>query len=54
MQHHKAECHAEKLVLCVQCQGHSEGLYVFVSIVGSEDNSFSLYLLNVCNKCKDG
>ena len=27
MQHHKPECRAEKLVLCVQCQGHSEGLY---------------------------
>ena len=27
MQHHKLECHAEKLVHCVQCQGHSEGLY---------------------------
>ena len=26
-QHHKPECHAEKLVHCVQCQGHSEGLY---------------------------
>ena len=27
MQHHKPECHAEKLVHCVQCQGHSEDLY---------------------------
>ena len=27
MQHYKPECHAEKLVHCVQCQGHSEGLY---------------------------
>ena len=27
MQHHKPECHAEKLVHCVQYQGHSEGLY---------------------------
>ena len=25
MQHHKPECHAEKLVPCVQCQGHSDG-----------------------------
>ena len=25
MKHHKPECHAEKLVHCVQCQGHSEG-----------------------------
>ena len=27
MQHHEPECHAEKLVHCVQCQGHNEGLY---------------------------
>ena len=27
MQHHKPECHAEKLVHCVQCQGHTEALY---------------------------
>ena len=27
VQHHKPECHAEKLVHCVQCQGLSEGLY---------------------------
>ena len=27
MQHHKPECHAEKLVHCVQFQGHSKGLY---------------------------
>ena len=27
MQHHEPECHAEKMVLCLQCQGHSEGLY---------------------------
>ena len=27
MQHHKPECHAEILVHCVQCEGHSEGLY---------------------------
>ena len=27
MQHHEPECHAEKLVHCPQCQGHSEGLY---------------------------
>ena len=27
MQHHKPECRAEKLVHCVQYQGHSEGLY---------------------------
>ena len=27
IQHHKPECHAEKLIQCVQCQGHSEGLY---------------------------
>ena len=27
MQRHRPECHAEKLVYCVQCQGHKEGLY---------------------------
>ena len=27
MQRHKPECHAEKVVHCVQRQGHSEGLY---------------------------
>ena len=27
MQRHKPECHAQKLVHCLQCQGHSEGLY---------------------------
>ena len=35
MQHHKPECHAEKLVHCVQCQG----LYnqnVTISVVSSK------------------
>ena len=27
MQHHEPESHAEKLVRCLQCQGHSEGIY---------------------------
>ena len=39
MQHHKPECRAEKLVLCVQCQGHSEGLYnqnMTISVVSSK------------------
>ena len=27
MQHHELECHAEKIVCCLHCQGHSEGLY---------------------------
>ena len=27
MQHHKPECRIEKLVHCVQCEGHSKGLY---------------------------
>ena len=27
MQHHEPECHAEKLVHCLQCQGDSKGLY---------------------------
>ena len=39
MQCHKPECHAEKLVHCVQCQGHSEGLYnqnMTISVVSSK------------------
>ena len=39
MQHHKPEYHAEKLVHCVQCQGHSEGLYnqnMIISAVSSK------------------
>ena len=27
MQHYEPECYAEKSVHCLQCQGHSEGLY---------------------------
>ena len=27
MQHHEPEFPAEKLIHCVQCQGHSKGLY---------------------------
>ena len=27
MQHQEPECHAEKLVHCFQCEGHSDGLY---------------------------
>ena len=26
VQHHEPECDAQKLVHCLQCQGHSEGL----------------------------
>ena len=39
MQHHKPKCHAEQLVYCVQCQGHSEGLYnqnIAISVVSSK------------------
>ena len=39
MQHHKPECHAEKLDHYVQCQGHSEGLYyqnMTISVVSSK------------------
>ena len=38
-QHHKLECHAEKLVHCVQHQGHSEGLCnqnMTISVVSSK------------------
>ena len=27
IQHHDPECLAEKLVCCLQCQGHIEGLH---------------------------
>ena len=50
MQPHKPECPAEKkLVLCVQCQGHSEGLYNKKKNI----TIFTIYLLNcwsVCNQ----
>ena len=39
MQHHKPKCGAEKIVHCVQCQGHSEGLYnqtMTISVVSSK------------------
>ena len=39
MQHHKPECHAEKLVHCVECKGHIEGLYnqnMAISVVSSK------------------
>ena len=39
MQHHKPECHAEKSDHCVQCQGHSKGLYdqnMTISTLSSE------------------
>ena len=39
MQSHEPECHAEKLVRCLQCQGHSEGLYnqnITISTISSK------------------
>ena len=39
LQHHKPECQTEKLVHCVQCQGHSKGLYnqnMTISVVSSK------------------
>ena len=39
MQHHKPECHAEKLIHFVQCQCYSEGLYnqnMIISVVFSK------------------
>ena len=39
VQHHQPKCHAEKLVHCDQCQGHSEGLYnqnMTISVVSSK------------------
>ena len=32
MQQHEPECHAEKLVHCLQSQGHSEGLYIYQNV----------------------
>ena len=37
--YHEAMCHVEKLVYCLQCQGHSEGLYnqnMTISVVSSK------------------
>ena len=51
-QHHKPKCHAEKLVHCVECQGHSKGLYnqnITISVesskllVGFQPNLIWLY-----------
>ena len=39
MQHYEPECHAEKLVCCLQCQGHSKGLHsqnMTISILSSK------------------
>ena len=39
IQHHKQEHHAEKLVHCFQCQGHSEDLYdqnIIIFLVSSK------------------
>ena len=39
MQHHQPECHAEKFIHCVECQGHSGGLYnqnMAISVVSSK------------------
>ena len=39
MHHHKPDCHAKKLIHCVQCQGHSKGLYtqnITISVVSSK------------------
>ena len=39
IQHHKLECHVEKMVHCVQCPGHSKGLYnqnMIISVVSSK------------------
>ena len=35
MQHHKPECHAEKLIHSIQCQGYSEGLYKHNMIISA-------------------
>ena len=42
--YHEAMCHAEKLVHCLQCQGHSEGLY-------NQNITILLYLLKCWSLC---
>ena len=44
MQYHEPECHAEKLVHCLQCQGHSKCLY-------NQNMTISLVSSNVCLVC---
>ena len=46
MQQHEPECHAEKLVHCLQCQDHSEGIYdpVLLLVLGCQ---IAEILLNV-------
>ena len=60
MQHHKPECHAEKLLHFDQCQGHNEGLYnpdVTVSVVSSkllvslQPNLVCMYSIIFINWC---
>ena len=47
MQHHKPECHAEKLIQRVQRQGHSEGLHnqnLTIFTISSTAGSFATKL----------
>ena len=47
IQHHKPECHAEELFYCVQCHGHSKGLYnqnMTISFVSSKLLKFATKL----------
>ena len=44
MQHHRPECHARKLVCCLEVQGHSEGSFSQIWL-------FLPYLLNCWSFC---
>ena len=56
MQHHESKWHAEKLIHCLKCQGHNEGLYhqnMIISIisskllVGLQPNLITLWVIRI-------
>ena len=56
MEHHKPKCHAEKLVLCVQCQSHSEGLYnqnMTISVVSPSKGGRGCLMSPPCLESQD-
>ena len=48
---HKPECHAEKIVQCVQCQGHSEGLFLLLHLQTIPSESQNILLPNLVWWC---
>ena len=52
MQHHKPECQAEKLVHCLQCQGHSKGFYGKTRLLHSRSRSQQKFKMSV-SLCPD-